>query len=70
LAEALLRACPELRILISGDQALPKITSNVSVFPTEPDADPLTDWLESLAAIRKVLLADPPRVRVRTRAED
>jgi glyoxylase-like metal-dependent hydrolase (beta-lactamase superfamily II) len=44
--------CPELRILISGDQVLPKITSNVSVFPTEPDADPLSDWLESLAAIR------------------
>jgi glyoxylase-like metal-dependent hydrolase (beta-lactamase superfamily II) len=44
--------CPELQILISGDQVLPKITSNVSVFPTEPDADPLTDWLESLASIR------------------
>jgi glyoxylase-like metal-dependent hydrolase (beta-lactamase superfamily II) len=39
-------------VLISGDQVLPKITSNVSVFPTEPEADPLTDWLESLAAIR------------------
>jgi glyoxylase-like metal-dependent hydrolase (beta-lactamase superfamily II) len=44
--------CPESRILISGDQVLPKITSNVSVFPTEPEADPLTDWLESLASIR------------------
>ena len=45
--------CPELKVLISGDQVLPRITSNVSVFPTEPDADPLTDWLESLASIRK-----------------
>lgn len=44
--------CPKLRVLISGDQVLPKITSNVSVFPTEPDADPLADWLESLASIR------------------
>jgi glyoxylase-like metal-dependent hydrolase (beta-lactamase superfamily II) len=44
--------CPELRILISGDQVLPRISSNVSVFPTEPDADPLSDWLTSLAAIR------------------
>jgi glyoxylase-like metal-dependent hydrolase (beta-lactamase superfamily II) len=44
--------CPELHVLISGDQVLPKITSNVSVFPTEPDADPLTDWLESLASIK------------------
>jgi glyoxylase-like metal-dependent hydrolase (beta-lactamase superfamily II) len=39
-------------VLISGDQVLPKISSNVSVFPTEPDADPLTDWLESLASIK------------------
>jgi glyoxylase-like metal-dependent hydrolase (beta-lactamase superfamily II) len=44
--------CPELRLLISGDQVLPRISSNVSVFPTEPDADPLSDWLTSLADIR------------------
>jgi glyoxylase-like metal-dependent hydrolase (beta-lactamase superfamily II) len=44
--------CPELQVLICGDQVLPKITSNVSVFPTEPEADPLTDWLESLASIK------------------
>ncbi len=47
--------CPELKLLISGDQVLPRITSNVSVFPTEPDGDPLDDWLTSLARI-------PPRV--------
>ncbi len=45
--------CPELRVLISGDQVLPRITSNVSVFPTEPDADPLSEWLASLASIRE-----------------
>jgi glyoxylase-like metal-dependent hydrolase (beta-lactamase superfamily II) len=44
--------CPELRVLISGDQVLPRITSNVSVFPTEPDANPLEEWLESLASIK------------------
>jgi glyoxylase-like metal-dependent hydrolase (beta-lactamase superfamily II) len=44
--------CPTLRVLISGDQVLPRITSNVSVFPTEPEANPLEEWLESLAAIR------------------
>ncbi|MGH8139235.1 MAG: MBL fold metallo-hydrolase [Steroidobacteraceae bacterium] len=44
--------CPELRVLISGDQVLPRITSNVSVFPTEPEADPLTEWLESLDSIK------------------
>ncbi|WP_374572932.1 MBL fold metallo-hydrolase [Phenylobacterium sp.] len=42
----------DLQLLISGDQVLPKISSNVSVFPTEPDADPLTDWLNSLARIK------------------
>jgi glyoxylase-like metal-dependent hydrolase (beta-lactamase superfamily II) len=44
--------CPQLKLMISGDQVLPKITSNVSVFPTEPAADPLKDWLESLASIK------------------
>ncbi|HEY6822897.1 MAG TPA: MBL fold metallo-hydrolase [Steroidobacteraceae bacterium] len=43
--------CPELQVIISGDQVLPRITSNVSVFPTEPDANPLQEWLESLASI-------------------
>jgi glyoxylase-like metal-dependent hydrolase (beta-lactamase superfamily II) len=43
---------PQLQLLISGDQVLPRISSNVSVFPTEPDADPLSEWLESLAAIK------------------
>jgi glyoxylase-like metal-dependent hydrolase (beta-lactamase superfamily II) len=44
--------CMELDVLISGDQVLPRITSNVSVFPTEPDANPLEEWLDSLASIR------------------
>ena len=45
--------CAELGVLISGDQVLPRITSNVSVFPTEPEANPLEEWLESLASIGK-----------------
>lgn len=40
--------CPELKVLISGDQVLPRISSNVSVYPTEPQADPMSDWLASL----------------------
>lgn len=44
--------CPDLQLFISGDQVLPKISSNVSVFPTEPDGDPLDDWLTSLARIK------------------
>ncbi len=50
--------CPQSHVLISGDQVLPRITSNVSVFPTEPDADPLRDWLESLATIRAIVPDD------------
>lgn len=47
--------CPELDLLISGDQVLPRISSNVSVFPTEPEADPLSDWLTSLAKVKAVV---------------
>ena len=50
--------CPELGVLISGDQVLPRITSNVSVFPTEPDADPLSEWLASLASIKERVTDD------------
>jgi glyoxylase-like metal-dependent hydrolase (beta-lactamase superfamily II) len=49
---------PGLKLMISGDQVLPKITSNVSVFPTEPSADPLDDWLTSLARIKTVVPDD------------
>jgi glyoxylase-like metal-dependent hydrolase (beta-lactamase superfamily II) len=44
--------CPALKLLISGDQVLPRISSNVSVFPTEPDANPLADWLDSLRKLK------------------
>ncbi|MEZ5565344.1 MAG: MBL fold metallo-hydrolase [Gammaproteobacteria bacterium] len=50
--------CPALNVFISGDQILPRISSNVSVFPTEPEADPLSDWLESCAQLRQALPAD------------
>ncbi len=47
--------CPEAGVMLSGDQVLPRISSNVSVHPTEPYADPLADWLESCARIRDQL---------------
>jgi len=34
-------------LALAGDQIIPGISSNISVYPTEPDADPLGDWLES-----------------------
>jgi len=45
--------CPELKLLISGDQVLPRISSNVSVYPIEPDADPIADWYASLDKIQR-----------------
>ena len=41
------------KLLISGDQVLPKISSNVSVHPGEPTADPMADWLDSLRKLRE-----------------
>lgn len=32
-------------LLLSGDQVLPGISSNIGVYPTEPEADPLAGWL-------------------------
>jgi glyoxylase-like metal-dependent hydrolase (beta-lactamase superfamily II) len=37
----------ERQLLISGDQVIPIITSNVSVMAIEPEANPLADWLAS-----------------------
>jgi glyoxylase-like metal-dependent hydrolase (beta-lactamase superfamily II) len=44
--------CPALGVLIAGDQVLPKISPNVSVWPTEPDGNPLARYLASLAMLR------------------
>ncbi len=46
------------KLLISGDQVLPRISSNVSVHPTEPDADPMSDWLASLARLKREIPDD------------
>ena len=45
--------CPDLNVLISGDQVLPRISSNVSVHATEPDSNPMLDWLNSIEKIKK-----------------
>ncbi|MBT8101083.1 MAG: MBL fold metallo-hydrolase [Gammaproteobacteria bacterium] len=45
-------------IVISGDQLLPTISSNVSVHPTEPMANPLHDWLDSLQIMKDRLPDD------------
>ena len=40
--------CNEAKLLISGDMVLPRISTNVSVVDVEPEADPLTLYLDSL----------------------
>jgi glyoxylase-like metal-dependent hydrolase (beta-lactamase superfamily II) len=48
----------ELKLFISGDQVLPRISSNVSVFPTEPEGDPLADWISSCHKLRGAIPDD------------
>ena len=50
--------CESLNILISGDQVIPRITSNVSVMGGEPEANPLKDWLASHEHLLEVLPPD------------
>jgi glyoxylase-like metal-dependent hydrolase (beta-lactamase superfamily II) len=44
--------CAEDGILIAGDQILSKISPMIGVFPAEPDADPLSEYLASLDRFR------------------
>lgn len=41
----------DLGVLISGDMVLPRISTNVSVVDVEPEADPLSLYLRSIAAL-------------------
>jgi len=47
--------CEELNIFISGDQILPTISSNISVHPSEPNANPLENWLNSCKYLKELL---------------
>jgi glyoxylase-like metal-dependent hydrolase (beta-lactamase superfamily II) len=40
--------CEELKALIGGDMMLPRISTNVSVHDVEPEANPLTQFLQSI----------------------
>ncbi|WP_020656895.1 MBL fold metallo-hydrolase [Massilia niastensis] len=40
--------CSELKVLVSGDMVLPRISTNVSVFAVEPEGNPLQMYLDSL----------------------
>ena len=40
--------------VITGDQILPRISSNLSVHPSEPDADLVSEWVASCARFAKL----------------
>ncbi|MEM6375484.1 MAG: MBL fold metallo-hydrolase [Pseudomonadota bacterium] len=42
-------------LVLAGDQIIASISPNIGVYPTEPEADPIREWLESCA--RLALLA-------------
>tara|TARA_R110002095_G_scaffold209432_1_gene195965 strand:- start:1622 stop:2560 length:939 start_codon:yes stop_codon:yes gene_type:complete len=48
----------QLKLLISGDQVLPRISSNVSVTPMDPFANPMADWLNSLNKLKSEIPDD------------
>jgi len=50
--------CAADGLVLAGDQVLPRITSNIGVYPTEPEGDPLGDFLESCHALRAALPED------------
>jgi len=52
--------CAALEVLISGDQVLPRITTNVGVWGNQPEANPLALFLDSLGRFAHL----PPGARV------
>ncbi len=46
--------CLDEPLFIGGDQILPEITSNVSVYAREPHGNPLAHWLSSLDRMRAI----------------
>jgi len=50
--------CDADRLFISGDMLLPSISSNISVYHQEPEADPLAWFLQSLTQMQTILPED------------
>ena len=46
--------CEEKNILIAGDMLLPRISTNVAVWPHSPDGNPLEEFLTSIDAFLKL----------------
>jgi glyoxylase-like metal-dependent hydrolase (beta-lactamase superfamily II) len=52
--------CPDLQVMISGDQILPRISPHVGVTATEPEANPLGAYVASLGSFEPL----PPETLV------
>jgi len=48
----------DLNLCLTGDQLLPNISSNVSVWPTEAEGNPLQDWIDSCHKLKEQLPQD------------
>jgi len=46
------------RLVLTGDQILSSISPNIGVYATEPQADPLADWLEACERLSLLARAD------------
>jgi glyoxylase-like metal-dependent hydrolase (beta-lactamase superfamily II) len=46
--------CRDTNVLISGDMLLPRISTNIGVWPTEPEASPVRQFLKALTAYLKL----------------
>jgi glyoxylase-like metal-dependent hydrolase (beta-lactamase superfamily II) len=57
-SEQVMLYCAEQNVLLCADQALAKITPNISVEAMDPDGDPLGIYLRSLEQLRRILPAD------------
>ncbi|MEM9717181.1 MAG: MBL fold metallo-hydrolase [Pseudomonadota bacterium] len=45
-------------LVIAGDQIIHGISPNVGVYPTEPNSDPLTDWIETCTRLKAFATPD------------
>lgn len=45
-------------LVIAGDQIISSISPNIGVYPTEPEANPVADWLESCERLSQLALPE------------
>jgi len=56
--ELVMLYCRDEKLFLAADQVLAKISPNVSVWPHEPDSDPLGDFLRTLAELAGAVAED------------